>query len=405
MIDIERIRRAYSRFLVPGRILLSGHSHQAWPDVAREAQLEAFDDSARYVDEKWEHAVLPLVETVGRGVLKRQGFPEDDSIAFAESTHALLVRLFGALEAEGGSIVTTTGEFHSLDRQVRRYAEDGRRVHWVPASPRLGLAERLVDAVRKAAADGPVVAAFSAVLFEDSWVLTEVGAILSECHDLGVTVVVDAYHAFNAVPLAWGPAAGSAFVVGGGYKYAGFGNGLCWMRIPTDCALRPRDTGWFADFASLAEPREAAGAAVLRPVRYASGGARFAGATFEASGFYRARAVLRHWDELGLGVAELRAISLRQTRRVLDGLRGRGVLGEGKPLALGSDDDDARRGAFVSVVHPEAGALSAKLRQLGILTDSRGERLRLGPAPYVLDAEIDTALDVLATLVAPTGNR
>jgi hypothetical protein len=31
-------------------VLLTGHSHQAWPDCAREAMVEYFDDSARLVD-------------------------------------------------------------------------------------------------------------------------------------------------------------------------------------------------------------------------------------------------------------------------------------------------------------------------------------------------------------------
>jgi hypothetical protein len=34
----------YSRAGVAERLLLSGHSHQAWPDVALEGQIEAFED-------------------------------------------------------------------------------------------------------------------------------------------------------------------------------------------------------------------------------------------------------------------------------------------------------------------------------------------------------------------------
>jgi selenocysteine lyase/cysteine desulfurase len=398
--DIERIRASYSRFLRPGRILLSGHSHQAWPDVARDAQLEAFDDSAAHVDDKWERAVFPLVEEVGRGILARMGCPSGDAIAFAESTHALLVRLLSAFDHRELRVVTTTSEFHSLDRQLRRYAEGGLRVLWVDAQSRMGLAERLVEAIEgEARAGGPVVVAFSAVIFEDAWVMHEIASVLEACERVGAISVVDAYHAFNAVPLDWGPALRSAFIVSGGYKYAGFGNGLCWMRLPEHTELRPADTGWFADFDALAAPRVVDGVLVARPVGYGQGAARFAGATFEASAFYRARAVLRHWDALGLGVAELRALYVAQTRLILDGLTARRVLGEGRPLERVSADEDARRGAFVSVRHPNAGGLSAALRERGIWTDSRGMNLRLGPAPYVLDAEIERALDVLADLV------
>ena len=46
----------YSRFHVGHRLLLTGHSHQAWPDVGFEAQQRAWLDAAEFVDEKWEKA-------------------------------------------------------------------------------------------------------------------------------------------------------------------------------------------------------------------------------------------------------------------------------------------------------------------------------------------------------------
>jgi kynureninase len=36
----------YSRFRVTERILLTGHSHQAWPDVSFDAQQRAWLDAA-----------------------------------------------------------------------------------------------------------------------------------------------------------------------------------------------------------------------------------------------------------------------------------------------------------------------------------------------------------------------
>ena len=46
----------YSRFRVSERLLLTGHSHQAWPDVGFEAQQQAWLDAAEFVDAKWERA-------------------------------------------------------------------------------------------------------------------------------------------------------------------------------------------------------------------------------------------------------------------------------------------------------------------------------------------------------------
>ena len=66
----ENLRTSYQHFLSPSieavdssRILLTGHSHQAWPDVAKEGILEAFVDAAHHVDDKW-NAVFERAESV-----------------------------------------------------------------------------------------------------------------------------------------------------------------------------------------------------------------------------------------------------------------------------------------------------------------------------------------------------
>ena len=208
---------------------------------------------------------------------------------------------------------------------------------------------------------------------------------------IGAIALVDAYHAFNVVPLDWGPARDRLYVTAGGYKYAGFGDGLCWLRIPADSTLRPVYTGWFADFGALS----AAGTGVA----YGPGGARFAGATFDPSAIYRAHAVLGHWERFGLSPERLRAVSTRQTRRILDGLDARGHAG-----AVVSSRDDARRGGFVAVRAggpPGRGdAIVRRLRGEGVLVDARNETLRLGPAPYLTDDEIDRGVSAVARALA-----
>jgi len=375
--ELAALRGAYGRFLnaVPGRILLSGHSHQAWPDVAREAQLEVFDDAARLVDDKWQ-AVFEVADEVRKGVLHRMGFDETDDLAFGESTHQLIFRLLSALAPTPRlRIVTTTGEFHSLFRQLSRIQEDGAEVVWVQAQPREGLADRILEALTP----GTSLLALSAVMFEDSYVVPRLPEILARAAEVGALPLVDAYHAFNAVPLSFGAAKEQLYVAAGGYKYAGIGNGLCWLRIPKNCDLRPRYTGWFADFGSLAQPRRFG-----EPVAYGAGGARFGGATFAASALYRARAVLRHWKSFGLDVAALRKISGAQTARIIRQLDDSPGL-----LPLVSSRDPARRGAFVTVHHPEAGRLAQLLGQRGVVVDARGQGLRFGPAPYLTNEEID----------------
>ncbi len=388
--DLPALRAAYGRFLGghAGRVLLTGHSHQAWPDVARDALVEAFDDAARFVDDKWDEAVFPRVQAVGEAVLDRMGFDRGDAVAFGRSTHELVYRLLTCLPlAARPRIVTTDAEFHSLRRQLSRLGEEGVPVTWVPSRPRADLAGRLLEAL----VPGTAMLALSAVLFEDAYVVPRLGEILARAVEVGAVVLVDAYHAFNVVPLAWGPARASVYVTAGGYKYAAFGEGVCWLRIPAGAALRPVYTGWFADFGSLAGPPGG-------QVSYGAGGARFAGATFDASPFYRAHAVLAHWDRFGLDPARLRAVSTRQTRRILDRLDAAGHAG-----AVVSSRDDARRGGFVAVRAPGADAVVKRLRAEGVLVDARNETLRLGPAPYLTDEEIDRGTDAVARALQVRG--
>jgi len=371
MVDFNTFRAAYGSFLRPGRILLTGHSHQAWPDVAREAQARYFDDSAEWVDDKWGQAVFPRIARVRGKILGRMGFEATDALALGKSTHELVFRLLSCLRwSERPRVVTTTGEFHSLYRQLTRLQEEGVEVVWVDRSPRETLAERLIEAIDERTA----LVAVSAVFFEDSFVLTELEAVLARALDRGAIPLVDGYHAFNVVPLPVGPAARRSFFAGGGYKYAQFGEGICWLRVPPGCELRPAYTGWFADFAALGHERSPG------RVAYGPGGDRFAGATFDPSGVYRAEAVLDHFDRFGLDVAALRAISVRQTRLLIDELAG------AAPLA--SSDDDARRGGFVSLRVAGAEGVVEALRARGVFTDARGDLLRLGPAPYLTDDEL-----------------
>ncbi len=53
---VNPLARHYSRFRVSERLLLTGHSHQAWPDVGFEGQTEAWNDAAELLDGKWERA-------------------------------------------------------------------------------------------------------------------------------------------------------------------------------------------------------------------------------------------------------------------------------------------------------------------------------------------------------------
>src|SRR5205814_8160304 len=98
MIDPEQLAKHYTRFRVTERILLTGHSHQAWPDVAFEAQQQAWLDAAEYVDDVWDKA-FEKANDVRRGFARLLD-DSPDRIALGPITHELGGRVLAALPLE-----------------------------------------------------------------------------------------------------------------------------------------------------------------------------------------------------------------------------------------------------------------------------------------------------------------
>lgn len=369
----------YSRFDVAGRLLLSGHSHQAWPDVAREGQLEAFDDAARHVDEKWERA-MAKAERVREGFRLWLDDPEAE-IALGQNTHELVIRMLSALDLwRRPRLVTTDGEFHALRRQLGRLGEEGLlEVVREPARPADTLAERLA-----AAADRRTAAVLvSAVMFEDARVVPGLPELAAACRARGVELLVDAYHALGPVPLPGG--LGGAWVVGGGYKYLQLGEGNCFLRLPPHAEeLRPVVTGWFAEFSALAAE------AGDGRVGYGRGADRFAGSTYDPTSHYRAARVLDFFAEQGLTPARLHGSYRHQVRRLAERFDALDLSDH--VVTRDRETPLERFGGFLALRSPRAGQLQRALAERGVMADSRGRFLRLGPAPYLTDAQLDEAI-------------
>jgi kynureninase len=378
----ERLAPHYSRFRVAERLLLTGHSHQAWPDVALEGQIEAFADAAELVDGKWERA-FAKAEAVRDGFRRLLADP-GGQIALGANTHELIVRFLSALDLRARPrLVTTDGEFHSARRQLARLGEAGIEVVVVAASPADTLAERLAAAVD----DRTAAVLTSSVLFETSRVVTGLGDLAAACSRHGAELLVDAYHQLGVLPLPLHEVGlASAWVVGGGYKYLQMGEGNCFLRLPPQAdSLRPVVTGWYAEFGALASD---AGSPNL--VAYGPGATRFAGSTYDPTSHYRAARVLEFFEQQGLTVATLTA-SYRGQRAVLasefDDLDAPADL-----ITRDRSTPSSELGGFLSLETPHAARLQELLAERGVMTDSRGSHLRLGPAPYLSDAQLEEAV-------------
>ncbi|WP_194813543.1 kynureninase [Nocardia sp. XZ_19_385] len=378
----------YSRFRVDQRLLLTGHSHQAWPDVALRGHLEAFDDAADAVDGKWERA-LGKAEQVRAGFRRMLDDPAAD-LALGANTHELVVRFLSSVDLRRRPrLVTTAGEFHSVRRQLARLAEEGIEVVRLAPDPVDTLAARLAGAID----DRTGAVLVSSVLFETARIVPGLGDLGTACARHGVELLVDAYHALGVTPFSVpGLGLDSAWVVGGGYKYLQLGEGNCFLRLPPHAlSARPIITGWFAEFTELAGP------GADQQVSYAPGAARFAGATYDPTSHYRASHVFDFFAEQGLTPEFLHRISLHQNEllaRLFDDL-------DAAPDLITRDRTAARSrfGGFLALRTPRAAELHHGLAERGVATDFRGEYLRFGPAPYLSDRQLESAMAALGTVL------
>ena len=356
-------RAHFSRFLDadPSRLHAAAHSHHPWPDVTFVAQQQAWADAARLHDDKWDVVFGEVLPQMQRHIARRLNLPDPATIAVAPNTHELVARVVSALPSPA-SVLTTDAEFHSFSRQVARWEEAGRViVERVASAPLSTFVERLRDAVTRGGHD---LVFFSQVLFDSGYVIEDLASVIAAVPDDDTTILVDGYHAFMAVPVDLSAVADRIFYTAGGYKYAMAGEGACFLHCPPGRIPRPVNTGWLAGFGELVMgPGETVG--------YPTDGARFLGATFDPTAMYRFNAVQEWLDDENMDVAAIHHHVVARQDELL------AMLGTQLPAPSANP-----RGHFLSFQLPDAGHVYRRLHVAGVITDFRGDRLRIGLGLY-----------------------
>jgi kynureninase len=377
----------YRHFRVSERLLLTGHSHQAWPDCAFDGQRRAFEDAARFVDEKWVHA-FEAAERARDGYRRLLDDPTG-LYSLAASTHDLVVKLLSALPwGERSKVVTTDSEFYSLARQLRRLEEEGVEVVRLAARPAVTIGDRLAAEV-----DDRTAAVFtSTVFFSSAHIAGDLTLLAETCRRHGVPLILDTYHQLNVVPFSLRRRQlEDVYVVSAGYKYCQLGEGNAILRFPENCTLRPVATGWFAEFDTLTLRRAST------RVTYSSRHQRFAGATYDPTSHYRAAEVFRFFREQELSPELLRRVSQHQVGLLIELFDELDM----DPTVIDRDRSVPLEelGGFLVLRSPLAGRLHGLLKRAGVYTDVRDQALRLGPAPYLCDTQLEEAMEILGGIL------
>lgn len=382
----------------PGQIYLDGNSLGLLCKPAEEALKEAIESWRTRGILGWTDGLEPWFE-MSRDVAARLaailGAGPDD-VMVGQSTTVNLHQLLATFHQPGKKILIDEWCFPSDRYAIEshlplRYQDPSRDLIVVP--DRDGLID---EADLLGAMDFPVgMAVLPSVTYRTGQLL-DMARLTQESRKRGVFIAWDCSHSAGVVPhqflvdeidLAFGCT----------YKYLNGGPGSPgWLYVhPRLCDRSPGLAGWFGSDPA----RQFQMSAEFHPAHDAG---RYMIGTPHILSLAPLLGSLKLINRAG--VATLRRRSIELTQRLLD--LSKDQL-EGLGFGLATPADTARRGGHVTLTHEEAGAISRKLRNRGVIPDFRPPNLlRLAPAPmYISLDECAMAINVLATIVKTGAHR
>lgn len=384
-------KQHFSRFIEENKDILhfAAHSHHYWLDITRKAVLEYWDLSAKLTDEKWEYIFGNLIPEAQKNISDLLDIDFYEQIAFAPNTHEFVFRLFTCFDwFKKLNILTTDSEFHSFARQTARLEEEGKLfVNRVETYPFESFSDRFCKELENNQYD---IVFLSNVFFNSGFYVDKLGIIIEKIPN-DTMIVIDGYHSFMAIPQSLRRYQSRIFFLGGGYKYAMSGEGVCFMLVPKNNSYRPIHTGWFATFGSLTKKQ-------TEKVAYSDDAFKFWGSTFDPTGLFRFNSVCKFLKSINLDIETIHNYVIKLQNFFLDELNNINSQIFNSTNLL-TPVKNSKRGHFLTFRLPEAGFFHQKLRQNNIITDYRGDRLRFGFGIYHNEDDVIKLINVLKKII------
>jgi Selenocysteine lyase len=371
----QHIAPWFSRVLAGDRIYLANHSLGRPLDAMAEDVREATSLWEAKLGDAWD-AWLEEQEAFRARIAQLLHAPRVDCIVPKTSAGQGLRAVLNALPGTP-RVLSTRGEFDSIDLLLKQYASLGRiEIRWVEPD-----AEGLftVPGIMRYLQPDIDLVVISQVMFMNGQAVHSLEQLADACHSVGAKLLVDSYHAIGVFPVDV-TAMRVDFAIGGSYKYLRGGPGACFLYLSPEIlasGLRPLDTGWFAREDTFGYERR-------DPPLLRAGGDAFLESTPPVLTYYQTRSGQQF--TLAITVERLREYGIKQLSKLKIYLADAGIE------AIGGD---AGHGAFLSVRHPNARSLAKKMAQSNVITDARGEWLRLCPDCLTREEELRTAASAL----------
>ena len=358
----QEIFPRFTRVLQRGEIYLANHSLGRPPDRMAEDVRAAVDAWYRDLGDAWM-LWLEAREKFRALTARLVDSPRADCIVPKTSAGQGLRAVLNSFVTKP-RVVTSDGEFDSIDFILRVYREQGR-------------IELRIMPWRELSVQGADLVVLSSVMFRTGEIVKHLPKLIRDAHAAGALVLLDVYHHAGVLPLDLA-ALEADFAIGGSYKYTRGGPGACWLYVRPGLVetMRTPDTGWFAKKDAFAYARP-------EPPEFGPGGDAWLESTPPVLAPFQALAGLEL--TLELGVERIRSYNLEQ----------KALLASLLPVE-GSGND---HGAFVTLKHRDAQHICQKLVAQKIKTDVRGEYLRICPDILNTRAELERAASALKSLL------
>jgi selenocysteine lyase/cysteine desulfurase len=348
-------------------------------------QTDATRAAAERYLESWNQSGMDWDAWIEEVQLAKQEFARlinasPDEIAVFSSVSEATSAVASAIDFTGDrrKVVVTEAEFPTIGHVWLAQERRGARVAWV--------------AVR-----GGMIAAdaYDAVLDDQTAIVSachgyylngytqDLASVAAAAHGHGALLYVDAYQTLGTVPVDV-RAIGADFLAAGNLKFLMGIPGIAFLYVRRELVdrLRPLTTGWFG----RANPF----AFQVKQLDWSATASRFDMGTPPIVSAYVARAGMAIINEIG--VDEIRRWLELLGQRLIDGGIERG-------FTLHGTTDMSRKTATTAFVVDDSPAVELTMRRRGIIPSARGPVIRLSPHFYSTIADVDTALDVLASVI------
>jgi selenocysteine lyase/cysteine desulfurase len=351
---------------------------QAPQTNATRAAAERYLDSWNQSGMDWDAWVEEV--QLAKGQFARIINASADEIAVFSSVSEATSAVASTIDFTGGrnKVVVTEAEFPTIGHVWLAQERRGARVDWIPVH----------DGMIAPDSYDPVVDERTAIVsachgYYLNGFTQDLAQLATRVHARGALLYVDAYQTLGSVPVDV-RAIGADFLAAGNLKYLMGIPGIAFLYVRRELIeqLHPLMTGWFG--------RSNPFAFQVKQLDWSTTASRFDSGTPPVINAYVARAGMAIINEIGAG--DIRRWLEVLGQRLIDGGRERG-------LTLHGTSDMSHKTASTAFVVDDSHAVELLMRRRGVVPSARGPVIRLAPHFYNTIADVDSALDVLASVV------